>query len=576
MVRTERSLDAHSKPSPLARWARGALLALLLVVALAHIASVFTLNVNWDEFALLDRAERSLQTGSVLGGGRPGLGTMVMMPFAAGCRDALRALLRARLLWCAVVLAAAGAYWALLGRMLRTSGNRWSAAATGLGLWVLAPDFLRHSLEVRTDQPAILFGLLGGLGLLASVRRTWWALVGGGLLGIGFLFSQKLLYVAGLVGVLTVGDVLVRSDLDAARELKRAVLALSGMLLVVLGFRGVLDLLSSPPSAILPVSSALNTFAFYGEVVGWRQYRSMLPLLLPQVIVLGVLLIVTIDWARKPGRHGAEILTAWGVLALGVAVAIFHKGRFPYFYLVLGLFPATIGALVTGPMLERLDRSAERVAYLAVVWTPLVLVGFMQTALLTEDTQGRQAEALAFIDRNLALPARGFDSYGILSCRHQPDRFKVRFGEQVRADFTGQEGAANIQDMLREFRTRPVVFMIPPYHPQIYPSAITGFWASHYAPYRAGVWVAGRGLAGPPGFGTTFEALADADYRWLPDSTRSGVPLDVDGRLLDPGDSIRIDAGRHDLALPEGGKGLFVLRLDDPPAPLAMSFFWPF
>src|SRR5690606_35656095 len=56
-------------------------------------------NINWDEFALLWRGASTLETGVLNGGGRPGLGTVVTMPFAADCTNPVRSALALRCLW---------------------------------------------------------------------------------------------------------------------------------------------------------------------------------------------------------------------------------------------------------------------------------------------------------------------------------------------------------------------------------------------------------------------------------------------------------------------------------------------
>ncbi len=64
--------------------------AVLLLFLLPRFASVFTESINWDEFVMLARAERTLQLGEVVGGGRPGLVTIVLTPFLRGCVDTIR------------------------------------------------------------------------------------------------------------------------------------------------------------------------------------------------------------------------------------------------------------------------------------------------------------------------------------------------------------------------------------------------------------------------------------------------------------------------------------------------------
>ena len=246
-----------------------AAVALAGFIVLVRLVAVDTENVNWDEFALLHRAVMTLRSGVLMGGGRPGLGTLLLLPFAAECRNAVEALVHARLLWTGMVLVAAAALWFLLRAVLPPHRLRWVAVATGVSIWALAAPFLRFSIEVRTDQPAIMFGLLGGLALIGSRRKMYLAGVAGILFGAGFLFSQKLLYVGGLVGVLTVGQLLVHDNLRLRREALRAAIAAVCFLLIVLMYRQVMEVTGSTPS-MLRVASSLDVFEYYRRVHGWR------------------------------------------------------------------------------------------------------------------------------------------------------------------------------------------------------------------------------------------------------------------------------------------------------------------
>jgi len=244
----------------------GVVCAAVAAILAMRIRAIFSLNVNWDEFALLQRAILTEESGRIVGGGRPGLATLVLLPFAAECANAVDAIVRARMLWTVMVLASVGAFWLILREIVPESKYRGLAIGLGLSVWAIAPVFLRTSTQVRTDQPAVLFGLLGGLALLASRRHPAWALAAGGLLGIGFLFSQKLVYVAALVGLLAAGQLLLRGDWSARREAARALLAGGAFFLVVLGYRELTMRLAGG-APILPLEGQLRSFEFYREFI---------------------------------------------------------------------------------------------------------------------------------------------------------------------------------------------------------------------------------------------------------------------------------------------------------------------
>lgn len=547
------------------------LVAVALVLAAARILAVFTENVNWDEFALLQRAVTTARTGDLVGGGRPGLGTLILVPFARECRNAVDALVQARILWTAMVFGSAVCLWYLLRGVLRPSSYRWIAVATGVGLWVLSTPFLRSSIEVRTDQPAILFGLLGGLALLASRRRMAWALVAGALLGIGFLFTQKLLYVGGLLAVLAAGQLAIRGDWRSRREVLRVVLTGVAFLVVVVAYRELMGRISAAPN-LVPLAGGMRAFEQYHEYVGWTYYRQMVPRLLPHGLAVLCLVLLTVDMLRRGGRYSAEVVTAWGAVAVGVVVMFFHAARFPYFLMVLGLFPAAVGCLIVVPVLERLRTPGQRIFFLALVWFPLAGLGTVFSATLTLPTLQHQRASLDFVERNFSPDARGFEGRGAFGCRSDPDPFPVRFYGRVRREFAGDERMQRIHEMAEEFRSRPVAFMILPVA-HGYPPELWAFWGERYVHYHSAVHVPGRVVMGEAGWSERFEVLVPGQYMWR---TEGGAtePLEVNGNRVQPGTGVLLEKrGYLQLRLPQGGKGLFVLSLADPPAPDTTPFY---
>ncbi len=308
------------------------LLAGLLV---AHVIAVFTENINWDEFALLSRAADTLRTGQLSAGGRPGLGALILIPFVDGCSDSIAAIRSARLLWVGFTVALVWGFWTLLARGLETEERSARAAALGVALLVLVPAFLRFSIQVRTDQPAIALGLWGGVALLASRRRSSWALLAGILFGIGYLFSQKVVYVAALAGLLVVGDLFLRRELRVERELARAGLCLLSGTAILELYRAILPAFVEPV-AVQSVSAGLGAFGFYRADFGYAFYVRMLPTLIPQLILMALLLNATGKMLRNEDGQRRLLLLAWAILALGIVVGLFHAGAFPYFWMTLG------------------------------------------------------------------------------------------------------------------------------------------------------------------------------------------------------------------------------------------------
>lgn len=557
--------------SATARWMRIGLAVLIAVVAASRLLAVRTENINWDEFALLQRAEISARSGEVQGGGRPGLATVVLMPLADACRDAIATIVQARLIWTLVVAASAFVLWRLLYSLLETSRHRSIAALTGAALWTMAPPLLRFSTQVRTDQPAVLFGLLGGWALLASRVRPAVALLAGALMGVGFLFSQKLLYVGALMAVLAAGQQLLRGEWIARREVLRIVLSLGSFVAVVAAYRVLVDV-SASSASVLPVRAGLRTFEHYRQNVGWTSYINMLPLLIPQLLLLLALPFAWARWAARRESLPRELFVATAVVALGAAVTLFHAARFPYFYIVLGLFPAVAGALVLSGLLDQLQRARSRTVLLMVLWEAIAILVLFQAAGFTRDAQAHQRASLAFVQRNFDESVAGYNSRAAFVCRGEEAPFPAWFLEHLRARFgTAAEAERNTQWLLDEFRTRPVAFLIPPMTGEPFPDPVWDFWDRHYVHYHGAVHIAGTTVAGGPGAAVDFEVIAPGDYVWRPDGDAG--PLGVGDDLLRPGEPRRLEPGRYRLSLPEGGRGMFVLAVRDAPAPDDRPFY---
>ena len=548
--------------------------AVLVLAAVARVLAVFTENVNWDEMALLERGDNLLRTGVLSGGGRPGLATLVVAPFAEGCRNAVDALVQARVLWTGFVAAAALAFGLLLRGVLPETRTRTLAVLTGVALWVLAPAFLRYSVHVRTDQLAILGGLWGGVLLLASLKRPWLAAVAGVAMAAGFLASQKLVYVTGPVLTLVGVWHLVHGEVRWRREVARAGLLALGFALTVVAFDALAFRPEAASSTLVPVTGQLRTFDFYRERSGFLFYLWMLPTLVGQLIAVAHLLPASVAWLKdSPRRNGGLLLGAWVVLLGTVVVVAFHAGRFPYFYMVVGLFPATIGALVVGWMLAWFRDARGRVALLALIWVPLTWSGLREARAMIRDDLSHQRTALAFVNEAFPPEARGFEATQAFVCRHDPDPFPTRFGEHVLRDFGGPDGEARAREMMDEFRTRPVSFMIRPTDPN-YPASLQDFWDTHYVRYSGAVEIPGRfvGMGEVVEQGVDFEPVVAGAYRWWPET--AGEVLLVDGEPLAPGETVKLPAaGTVTLRPVRTGGGLFALDVGRPPAPSREPFY---
>ncbi len=567
-----------AEPAFPTRRVRLAIWSILAAIGLLRVVFVFTENVNWDEFALFQRAEILANTGILQGGGRPGLVNLVLLPVAATCADTVQALTQLRLGWTLMVFGSVALFALLLRAALPPSPYRWIAIATAVGLWVLSPDFLRYSVHVRTDQPAIFFGLLGGLALAVRPAAFRWALAAGAFFALGFLASQKLVYVAALATLLAVAARTHDPEVHWRREMMRAGTVALSFVGLVLVYRFASASTGVGDPSLAPVAGIRRVFAYYRETIGFTHYRSLAFRNVHVLLALGVAAGFS-AWRLRRGLRGQALpALAIGAVTLGLLVVWVHAARFPYFFLVLGLFPATAVGLALGPLLEELGSSASRKAVLLLpIWIPMVGFGAYATAdIALGDGQAPQREAIRFVSENFSPDDRGFDPFGEFGCRGESDPFPARFYQSVWFTFVVADGSAEVERMIREFRDRPVVFMLEPpaHHP--YPFELTHFWDTRYVRYSGYVRIPGREIRSGPGWVDTFEVIVPGRYRWHPADGRSDR-LVVNGIELAPGEGVDLaERGFASIGLPEGGIGMFALEVRDPPTPRGEPFFRPY
>jgi hypothetical protein len=543
------------------RWARFANLALgafAIAFVVTHIIAVFKENVNWDEFALLQRGERTFATGQLFGGGRPGLGTLAVMPFAYGCRASMDAIHAARLAWLVPTIGILAGIFAFVLRATRRQPDAWQSGVLATALLALVPVFMKYSVQVRTDQPAVVAAIWGGVALFASANRARWAFVAGALFAIGYLFSQKAVYITALVAIVVAGDAFIEGRIEWRRELVRVCGTCAGAILAIVGYRFVVPLFYATPNTVT-VSSGLDLFDFYRRALGYRVYWEILPTLVPHMILLGCLIVATVRASRHRSAHVRPLLVALGVAAAGLAVGRFHAAAFPYFWITLGVFFAIAAALGWPGICATFPR--VRVPLFLVVSGWLVVNAVRVTTSMLEDSQAVQRDTLGFVDRNFDKSFRSYDTHGAMFCRADPDPIAGSMVSSLMAKFSGPESARATHDFIEDFRARPIAILMPN-QLEFYPRAIKEFWDNNYQRYYGPVRIAGRKIDGKAGTRFEYDVFVPGRYRWR---TRDGQPsrLVIDGRPVAP--TIELVKGAHAVELLDDASGLLVLDVPEPP-----------
>jgi hypothetical protein len=528
---------------------------------LVHVLAIFRESMNWDEFALLYRVERLTATGQIQGGGRPGLVELMLAPLVRGCQDAVVTLQHARILVAVVLLLAVAGLFELVRRARVDRPHPARGAVLAIALLVLAVPFQRWSLQVRTDQFGIAFGIWGCVALLAPRKRGRWSFTGGACLCLGFLCTQKVVYIA-ILGALF----RVERELSSARSDRRAMLrelmaCAAGAGLVFAGYRLLLPLFVGVPKQP-ELSVLLDVFSDYRRTFGLSLHRGLILALVPHCLIV----LLAVATFRRPQRR---LWFAWSALAAMVIIASFHTAMFPYFWMTLGLFPASALGYVAEELAEVLP---ERIrGFVIVAWAAfLCLPAALYCATLLHDSQRVQRDALQFIAREFAADAGGFQLEGALACRHEADPFPIYFRGHIERDFRGPDAPRRIETFIRRFQSRPVRFLIDSHMIGFFPEPILRFWRDNYQPYRGPVRVVGRALTDAST--ADWDVFAPGAYRWdALDSARQAV-VEVDGQLLRDRQTVALASKRYTLRA-RGGEGRIVLAVGAPPVPSNQPFY---
>ncbi len=509
--------------------------------------AIHTENVNWDEFALFSRVKETLRTGTLIGAGRPGLVVPILIPFVDGCLDSVEAIVSARQLWLGITtLFLAGLFFVVVV-VLKDCPSAWAGAATAVGLVALVPVFLRWSLHVRTDQPALMFACWGLVMLLLSTSHALAALVAGVLLALGFLCSQKAIYVGAIATTLLAFH--FAANLSARADAWRRGLLLSG--LCGLGFVATVQIFELiiqrffAQQPITTIAIGLDLRSYYRAIFGYRAYAAMLPSLWPHHLLFAGLIWGSLKTPSHPSVEKSRLATCWALLLLAYIVGFVHPGAFPYFWMTLGVIPAIGFGVAREAILEALPNIWRR------AFVPLASIVFAATAFAytvnRQDTQRVQRDALTFTEQTFAPDARGFQAEGALLCRTDPDPFPTLFAENVIAEFFGPHGDARSAAFIDEFRKRPVTFVIA-HRLFRFPPAVEEFWRTHYIHHRDEVLIPGREISGSRGEAIDLDIIVPGEYRWEDESNGEST-LAIDGHTVDQGGMIPLSVGPHEARL---------------------------
>ena len=568
--------EAGTSPS---HWAMAAgLAAVLFALLVPRWISIFTESINWDEFTMLARVDRTLRLGDIVGGGRPGLVTLMLTPFVRNCVDAITTAVRARILWQLITLAyLCGVFFLVRNwfRFSRRPENGYLEGAAAVALLAFLPAFVAWSVQVRSDQAALAAAVWGGVCLLSERRRL--AVVAGLLFGLALLCTQKAVYSAALCGLLWAMAMLNRLKEPSQVSRNSELAARAGQaLLIGLCAAATLAIYAYlvPKTANLvdkgTVVSAWEEMRLARARVGYRAY-TIEATRAPLHILLFVTLIITSGRAILRRAYGDYPLlgACWAILLLGMAVAVFHGSSYPYFVMTVGLFPAIALGIASGHLARFLGKSRHAIVGLAFLL--LVLGSVPITLEMLDGSQANQRDTMRWIKASGLDAHQGFQVDGALICLTESDPIPP-LSHQINM---GTLSPTAFDDLIAEFRRRQLAYVVDLGQLHQFPKTVQRFWADHYHWYYGSVSVAGFDIK-PGSVGLNVDVVSPGLYRWVPFPRTQEVTLVVDGTAVPAMGSVPLAVGPHRLSTrPSGFAGVLVRAIDLPAGEEVYRFIDP-
>ena len=533
------------------RWAIGVVSLVAAWFIVPHLLHVFTEVINWDEFALLERADRTLRFGKVVGDGRPGLITILLVPFVRDCIDSARSVVNARLLWQIITFAyLVGVYFVVRSwfRHARRPDEGHAQGLIAVALLAFIPAFVTWSVQVRTDQAALAAAIWGGVFLLSTSYRS--AAVAGALFAIALLCTQKALYVLGLCGVLFATATGARAwpwSSVGRRELMlamgRAAVVVASLVVVIAIYRYFVPEVSGVASDGA-LALAADTMALSRKTQGYRIYTVHAHRLVVHWALLSVLFVWTLRslWRREASEY-ALLACCWLTLVLGLIVIWIHGSSFPYFIMTAGLFPALALAMASGRPLTRLGRSTWPVIACLIVFS--ALQSAPENIEMFDDTQQGQRDTLKLVYSSGLRERRGYQVEGALFCSRDPAPMRTMFSPGIYTRFRKSPDAEkNSADFIAEFRNRPIAYIVESHRLMQFPKSITSFLQSHYVWYAHALLIAGFNFEST-GETAELDVIVPGNYRWVPTSGHRDASIQIDGKMLQPLGIVELSVGTH-------------------------------
>jgi hypothetical protein len=283
--------------------------------------------------------------------------------------------------------------------------------------------------------------------------------------------------------------------------------------------------------------------------------------------------------AAAPDRRNAaapDRRNAWLALALAfpVATPLLYRNAFEYNFVFILPPAAILAGLAFEWLRTRATTSGRRAAQLLFVVIALGPVAFLAAGIARNmpDKTGPQRQTIDAVHRVFPEPVPYIDGFGVVPRFPRVGFFHSGLGMGHYRDV----GRPIYPDRVRETQPPLLLADSPALHAALLEeievpdeSALlpedVAFLATHYRQYWGMIFVAGQSLtAAEPGGIGAFDIVVAGDYR-----LEAAGQVRIDGFPLQPGATVRLEAGAHEFRAGPGMTGAALIWAAAQPAPEA-------
>jgi len=522
------------------RWTLGLVAAAIAFCLLLQLHLVFVQPVNWDEFRFLADIH-SYARGELSGA----LLTFQVHFFGwlKGVGNEIEQIRAGRLVMLALEAGTLAFIWTISRRFFEPA----TALFAALG-YVSFSFVLQHGASFRFD-PIVAFLVMGAVVLILRDRLSWLAMAGVGLaLAIATMISIKTALILPLVVAVAVWRL---ADRERRRETFIRLLAAAITSVVFLGLLYAWHV--STLAGATSVEAQQGLAASYSKTLGDMPFFPRRPYFLRSVTenpahwLLLLLGIAAVGGGFRKTRARTLALLAFLLPLLSVA---FYRNAFPYFYGVI-LAPAAIffSAAASRPELRKI---------LGPVALLLAAGGALHHQQALSDSAKDQERTIEAVHAMFPKPVAYIDRCSMIATFPQVGMFLSTWWMENYV----VAGKPVVRDML--VRKQPVFviadspFLFAALEGQPAAEMRGGFLEedrralrSNYVHHWGTVWVAGKIIEATPA-GSEVEFLIGGPY-----SVESSQPVQIDGRWISHGQTLRIEPGKHRIAAARAQRVLF-------------------